>query len=171
MQAEDVIPALPGRDGEVDDRDRRGVGSENRARVLDHVGELPEDSELLVSALDHGLDHKLAISQHREIGHEAHAIACAPGRGGVELAARDPALQRVAKPCCGPAGGIVAGLDEDHVDVRPSAHLGDARAHDAAADDTDTHYRLGLRPGTHRNASDPVSAPPTTSAWTSAVPS
>jgi hypothetical protein len=57
-------------------------------------------------------------------------------------------------------------LDEHDVEPGTHADLGNAGAHDAATDDPDA---IHLVP--HRKAWMPVSAPPTTSAWTSAVPS
>jgi hypothetical protein len=86
------------------------------------------------------------------------------GALGLELVALDGPLERPLDALARADRGAGVGLHEHHLEAGPRADLRDARAHDAAADDT------GACQG-HRNAWMPVSALPTTSAWMSAVPS
>ena len=113
-----------------------------------------------------GLDDDLAIGERGHVGGRKKAIECRLRVCSLDLAARDRLVERSADALASRVRARRVGLDEHNVEARPSTDLGDAGAHDATADDAGA-----LEERTHRNAWIPVSAPPTTSAWTSAVPS
>ena len=94
-------------------------------------------STLSVLVLADRLDHQVAVGEGRPVVGEVQ-----PGEGGVvvglaELAAARAPPQRLLDP--GPAGldQRRRGLDDDHVAAVAGAHLGDAGAHQAAAEHPD----------------------------------
>ena len=126
---------------------------------------------LFVLVLDDGLDHPIAIGDRLEVVDAAQPSDRLVGGGRLELAALDPASERALDAPRGGLGRRLADLDQGDVEPGPDADLGDPRPHDPAADDPDPLGRHLLGPRAQRNAWMPVSAPPITSAWTSAVPS
>lgn len=172
VQPQDVIGPVPGRRREFHDRDRRRVRREDRVLVLDDAPEPLEHPELDVPVLDDGLDDDVPVCEHVEV----LAAAQPPHRGGgllgAELLAPDRAVQGLLHSEAGRLRGGRVGFDERDVEPGARAHLADAGAHDAASNDPHPLQRARRSVDrAHRKAWIPVSAPPTTRACTSAVPS
>ncbi len=136
VDADHVVRAGGG-DRQLHQRDRGGVGGQDRVRPGDHLVEHLEDLGLHLLVLDDGLDHQVPVGELAEVGGEAQ-----PRLGGVQLLLGDLAAlgglgQGVEQPGTADLQGFAGGLGDLHVQSRAGAHLGDARAHLAAAHDSD----------------------------------
>ncbi|MBC9725909.1 hypothetical protein H8R17_13615 [Streptomyces sp. TRM68367] len=158
--------------GHAQFHDGEGGGVRREQRVLpgDDPVQLGEQLDLDLLVLRRRLHHQVPVGQFRKVRGDPH-----PVEGGVafrsgELAASYAALQRSGDP--GPAGSGRARvhLVHHHVQPGPGADLGDARAHQAAADDPDPADAGPWRVA-HRNAAWPVSACPIIRVCISTVPS
>ena len=96
--------------------------------------------------LDDGFDHDLPVGEVDEVRGEGDA---AEGGGLLvfaELAGAHSAGERRVEPALGRLHRPLVALADDDVEPGPGRHLRDARAHDAAADDSDrtVHALHGL---------------------------
>ncbi len=133
VHADDAVGAA-GRGGEPDDRDGGGVGREDGVLAGDDGVEAGEDVEFQSLVLRHGLDHQVVVAQRLDpVGHRD------PGRGGFPLFGAELAV------CGGPVEGAGDAVQSRTGRVRIAFHdrdghagacadLGDAGAHQAAAD-------------------------------------
>ena len=120
--------------GEPGDRDRRGVGADDRA-LLEHRAQRGEDLALDVFLLDRGLDDEVAVGERID----GRRRRDAPERR-LPLAFADGVFRHLARHVAVDGGD--AGLDpllrnvvERDIEAREGAHMGDAAAHLTGADD------------------------------------
>jgi len=99
--------------------------------------ELRERLVLELLVLRHGLDDEVAPFELLEPRRAGDAREQGVLRSGVELALRHEPLERLAEPVQAPLGQLVVRLDDGHGESRLGRDLGDARAHETAADDAD----------------------------------
>ena len=120
--------------------DRGGVTGQHALRAK-QVFELREQSALGLQVFNNGLDHQLGAAR---VGQAVYRVDALQQRGqhvGAELAFGDQAFQPDLQRSFGRLGGAGAGIHEGDAVPRLGRHLGNARAHDASAND----QYLGLR--------------------------
>lgn len=147
VQPQDAVRAAGGH-AEPHDGDGRGVGRQDGLLVLDDLVEGGEDVGLGLGVLDDGLDDEVAVGEVVEAAGEDRPGQRVLGRDAVQFAALDGAFEGDGHPLAGGPGRGRVGFADDGVEACAGAHLGDARAHLAAADDTDPPDR-GVRCGAH----------------------
>ena len=145
--------------GERGDRDRGGVRGEDAARV-DLGLELAEQGPLGFGVLDDRLDHQADAGGFVEPVDRADAGDRGLRLLGVELALGDQALERLLELGAGRGGGAFAGVEQAHRVPGLGRDLGDARAHDAGADDE--HRRAGCEIDVHPASLGPAAPLPCT---------
>ena len=122
--------------GQAGDRQGRGVGGEHRLlghRRLGLLGRLGLD----LAVLEHRLDHELDVLQRAEVRRRRHLGQQGVAPGLVEPAALDELVELARDVGLALVGGGLVAVDQH--DVEPGLHRdgGDARAHQAGAEDAD----------------------------------
>jgi hypothetical protein len=134
MHADDLVGPAGG-DRDLGDRQRAGVGREDR-RGLAHRVQLAEDLLLEVEVLGYRLDHEVDVAQVTQADGEGDARQQrVPVRGG-QLAALDRALGGAGQLGPAPFQRRVVHLDGTHGQAVAREHLDDPGAHRAQPDDT-----------------------------------
>ena len=115
------------------DRQRRGVGGEDRALLQQRL-RLGIGVRLDLAILEHGLDDEVAVFQHAIVGGGADA-----GHHGVAVAFLGAALlDQIVDHGLGVAlalvGAFLVAVDQHHVDAGARRDVTDAGAHEAGAD-------------------------------------
>ena len=141
MDTADLLGA-PRLNGELDDRQRRGVRDQDRVVVADAV-ELVEERLLDVEVLDDRLDHKVATGELADVRGGAHSRDRLGALALRELAPLDLPRQRLFERGHHRAGGLLLARPDHDLVAGSSGALGDARAHDAGAHDPHTLDRHG----------------------------
>ncbi len=157
----DDAPGPGVRGGDLGDRQRRGVGGEDRLR-RDDVVELAEDVLLDLQRLDHGLDYEVGVREVLERGGERDLAQQLDLLDLGHLLPLDRPTGRVLEVLAPPLEGLVVLLHADHREAVAGEDLGDAGAHRAQADDADGAERaLGIAGGAGhaRHHSTAVSEP------------
>ena len=135
MQADHALGMLrPGR--ELGDRDRRGVGRDDRRLGQQAIQHL-EDGALDLRVLDDGLDDEIGVDERRRIVDPGDVTDEVVRRGGIQLATADRAIQRRPQPLARAVqrGGVR--LEEDDVEAGAGDRLRDPGAHEPGTDDPD----------------------------------
>ena len=136
VDAEHVVRAGGG-DGELHQRDGGGVGGQDRVRPGQHLVEHLEDLGLDLLVLHDGLDHQVAVGELAEVRGEGEAVERRVALLLGDLAALGGLAQGVGQPGPAQLQRLAGGLGDPHVQPGPGTHLGDARAHLAAAHHSD----------------------------------
>ena len=135
VHTDDASGAVVG-GGDLGDRQRRGVGRQDRLG-RDDVVELAEHRLLDLDRLDDRLDHEVGVGEvlhARGEGDPAQQLGL--GLLG-ELAARDGAVGGVLEVLAAAGQRLLGDLDTGDLEAVAGEHLGDAGAHRAEADDAD----------------------------------
>ena len=147
-----------GRGGQPRDRDRRGVGGDQRVG-LQMRDQLLEDLALDLLVLGRRLDDDVAVAEQVVVGARRDALQ----RRVLVLGAEILPLRDLARPGCGRSSLSAPwqrlGVDVDQLDVEAGerADMGDAAAHLPGADDADGSElieRMSLR----RRLADAITA-------------
>ena len=135
MNAEEARAILE-RGGERTDRQRRGVGAEDRVLADDVLR--PADHLLLdLAILEHCLDDQLAIFQRNVVrsGLDAFQERIAFGRVGAP--ALDLFVHQRLRMHLALRGGFRVAIDQHDIEAGERTHIGDAAAHEAGAEHAD----------------------------------
>jgi hypothetical protein len=122
--------------GEVDDGDRGGVRGEDGLRVGDHLVPLTEDLQFHLPVLGDGLDDELPVRQCVRVVGEGEPGLVAVGLG--ELPAPRTAIEGGGDAAAAGGGRLGSRFGHGHIETAHCGDLGDAGAHEAAADDAET---------------------------------
>ena len=134
--------------GEAGDRQGRGVGREHRLGRQRGLG-LPGGLGLDLAVLEHRLDHQLAVLQRTEVRRRGDLGQHRVGPGLVETAALHQLAQLVGDVRLALVGGRLVAVDQHDVEAGLHRDGGDARAHQAGAEDAEPPVLLlrhALRP-------------------------
>jgi hypothetical protein len=145
VEADDAVGTVR-RNGHVDDRKARRVGSEDRVVLQDRV-QLLERRLLEVEVLGDGLEDDVAIAQIRKVRGRRDAFEDLGGLGRLHAATLDGAIEAAADAIAPGRDGFLGDLVEDDVEAGAGRDLADAGAHGSAPDDPDlgdlkTHEEL-----------------------------
>jgi hypothetical protein len=135
VHPEDPLGAL-GDHGQVDDRERGGVGGKDHVRP-GQVVQPPEQAELGLHVLGGRLDHQVGVRHVLEVGGGPDPPEDLVPFPRIQLSAFDRAAYGPLDGRPSPGHPFVVRLHEDEVDPGPRHHLGDAGAHDPGPDDPD----------------------------------
>ena len=105
--------------------------------VADDGLDLADDLGLYFSVLEHRLDHQVAILQRAVIGGRRDARQQFVALGAFHAAFHHAVGKRLVQAGLALVGGLLVAVDEHDGKARGGAHLGDAGAHEAGADDAD----------------------------------
>ncbi len=152
VQAHDPVGAAGGH-AQAHDRDGRGVRGEDRFRVRHDLVEAGEDLDLGFGVLGHGLDDELPVGEVLQVTGEDEPGQGVLGGDPVQFAALHGPFEGDGDAFPGGPGRGGLRLGNDGVEAGAGAHLGDAGAHLAAADDADPvdcrdrrgHQRFSVR--------------------------
>ena len=140
MHPDDAARDLRGR-GDAGDRDRGGVGGEDRLGPADAV-EVPEYLLLEVEALEHGLDDDVAIGEILDPGRGRDALKRRIARLGLELVARDEPFEALLDRAHAAAERRFADVLQLHRIAGRREHLRDPGPHRARPHDPDRLHAL-----------------------------
>ena len=135
MNADEIVRA--GRClGQRGDRQRRRVGGE------DHIGSnrllrAPRRLGLHAAILEHRLEHEIATLQAGVIGGRLDAREQRCLIGGGRASARDLSGDQLFAAGLALVGALLIAVEQHHLEPVAGAHISDAGAHEARADDAD----------------------------------
>ena len=132
VHADEAVRAVC-RGGEFRDRDRRGVGGDQRAR-LQRGAEVFENLDLEVLVLGRGLDHEVAIRKLRLVGGAGDALERCLVVGLAHLLLVDQPLQALVDHRKPLGDGGIGNVGHDNGQSGSRADLRDTVAHGAGAD-------------------------------------
>ena len=135
VQAQEALRAL-GRRRLVDDGERRGVGGEQRL-LLDDPVELPPHLELGVEVLGDRLDHQVAVGELGVVERPVDAARSRRPPGTAPSAPSRPRARAASRSCRALVERLLVDLADDDLEARLRRDLGDAVAHQPAAQNAD----------------------------------
>ena len=126
--------------GERGDRQGRGVGGEDHARLERRLS-LRIGLGLHLAVLEHGFDDEVAVGERGIVGGrgDARDERVALRRGGA--AAVDLVADQLCRMRLAALRGLLVAVDQHDVDAGERGDVADARAHEAGADDADAFRR------------------------------
>ena len=159
-----------GRRGQTRDRDRRGVGGEQRLR-LEVRAHHREDAALDLLVLGSRLDHQVAVAECGEVRGGGDARERRLGVVGADLALLDEAPEASGDPVDAGPRPRLGDVVQEHIDSGEPTDLSDAGPHLAGPDHTDLsdihHGRtcLGLAAPLRRRLSPHRHKTPSRPSW------
>ena len=125
------------------DRQRRGVGGEDRVRLQQRL-RLGVGFGLDLAVLEHRFDDEVAILQHVVVGGGADARQDGVAVGLLGAALLDQVVDHRLGVALALVGAFLIAVDQHHVDARARRDVADAGAHETGADDGE-FLHLGRR--------------------------
>ncbi len=172
MDADEIVGPKRGF-GQRGDRQSGGVGGEDHIGA-DHRLRLFRHLRLDAALLEHGFDDEIAPRQRRIIGGRGDPRQQRRLVGFARLAARHLAGDALVAGRLAPVGAVLIAVDQHHLEAIERRDIGDARAHEAGAENADLLqgrrrdvFRAGARPSRVRSSKGTASGsspPPPASA-------